>query len=406
MDQLIAFRAFAGIGGGGMTTVVSIMMSDIVPLQSRGVWQGIINIIFAAGSGIGAPLGGFLADTIGWRAAFIGQVPLCLVAFVSCYFILDLPTPEAQGWKAKLRRIDFLGALTLISAITLLLIGLDRGSNVSWSSKVTITSLAVSLPMFLLFLFVELKVSSEPFAPGRIIFERSLSAAYFCNMFSFGGWFPVLFYIPLYFQGVEALSASQAGLRLVPAIICGVSGSLMGGLIMKWTGKYYWLNLGAYLLLMLSAIPLVMFTGGIANSTAGILVGLALAGLGNGTGVTTSLIALISNAAPQDQAIVTACSYLFRSLGSVLGIAAVSTLLQQSLRVTLAERLKDGRDVENVVRNVRESLDFIKTLPPAVQIVVRETYGDSLRLCFAVMGVITFGSFVASFFIREKKLGK
>lgn len=51
MDELIVARAFAGIGGGGMTTVVSILMSDIVPLRERGTWQGIINIIFATGAG-------------------------------------------------------------------------------------------------------------------------------------------------------------------------------------------------------------------------------------------------------------------------------------------------------------------------------------------------------------------
>lgn len=50
-----------------MTTVVSILLSDIVPLRDRGMWQGIINIIWATGSGVGAPLGGILADYIGWR---------------------------------------------------------------------------------------------------------------------------------------------------------------------------------------------------------------------------------------------------------------------------------------------------------------------------------------------------
>ena len=52
-----SLKAFAGIGGGGMTTVVSIIMSDVVPLRERGTWQGIINIIFASGGGCGAPLG-------------------------------------------------------------------------------------------------------------------------------------------------------------------------------------------------------------------------------------------------------------------------------------------------------------------------------------------------------------
>lgn len=50
-------QVFQGIGGGGMTTVVSILMSDIVPLRDRGVWQGVVNIIYATGSGTGAPLG-------------------------------------------------------------------------------------------------------------------------------------------------------------------------------------------------------------------------------------------------------------------------------------------------------------------------------------------------------------
>ena len=57
MNELILARAFAGIGGGGINTVVSVMMSDIVPLRKRGTWQGIMNIIFASGAGIGAPLG-------------------------------------------------------------------------------------------------------------------------------------------------------------------------------------------------------------------------------------------------------------------------------------------------------------------------------------------------------------
>lgn len=77
-------QAFAGIGGGGMTTVVSILLSDIVPLRERGTFQGYINIIYATGAGVGAPLGeftrtcvclqsadfdlgGYLADSIGWQ---------------------------------------------------------------------------------------------------------------------------------------------------------------------------------------------------------------------------------------------------------------------------------------------------------------------------------------------------
>ena len=67
MAQLCVSRAIAGIGGGGMNSVVSILVSDIVPLRDRGLWQGYINVIIASGTSTGAPLGGILADSIGWR---------------------------------------------------------------------------------------------------------------------------------------------------------------------------------------------------------------------------------------------------------------------------------------------------------------------------------------------------
>lgn len=65
--EIVAARAFAGIGGGGMTTVVSILFSDIIPLRERGTWQGYINIVYATGFALGGPLGGVLSDSIGWR---------------------------------------------------------------------------------------------------------------------------------------------------------------------------------------------------------------------------------------------------------------------------------------------------------------------------------------------------
>lgn len=292
MGELIAARAFAGIGGGGMTTVVSILLSDAVPLRERGKWQGYINIIYAAGAGLGAPLGGILADSIGWRWAFLGQAPLCLVAFAAVSILLKLPPRDQDHWKKKLRRVDFLGAVVLICAIFALLLALDRGSNVSWKATITIVSLALSFPLFALFIFVEMKVAKNPFAPGHIIFHRSLFACYLCNFFAFGGWLAALFYIPLYFQAVDGLSATQAGVRLIPGIICGVSGSLFGGFYMQRTGKFYWLTVIAYTCLVVGMVFIFLFSGLLVNSVVGIIIGMCICGFSNGIGVTSTLIGL------------------------------------------------------------------------------------------------------------------
>ena len=133
--------------------------------------------------------------------SFLAQVPMCALAFVSVAIALKLPKIESSGWKAKLRRVDFLGAFVLVCAVFTLLMGLDRGSNVSWSATITIVSLCISFSLFIAFVIVEQKYAAEPFAPGHIIFERTLFASYLCNFFSFGGWLAVLFYIPLFFQG-------------------------------------------------------------------------------------------------------------------------------------------------------------------------------------------------------------
>lgn len=134
IEELIAARAFAGIGGSGMTTITSILMSDVISLRDRGTWQGYLNIIYAAGAAAGAPVGGLLADSIGWRWAFIAQGPMCLVAVAAVALVLHLPKNDHSHWVQKLLKIDFLGAIILLIAVTGVLVGLDHGSNVSWNS--------------------------------------------------------------------------------------------------------------------------------------------------------------------------------------------------------------------------------------------------------------------------------
>ncbi|KAL9095975.1 MAG: hypothetical protein Q9165_001973 [Trypethelium subeluteriae] len=404
MTNLIIARAFAGVGGGGMSTVSSIFLSDTVALRERGKWQGYINIIYAFGAAAGPPLGGFLVDSIGWRWAFLVQVPLCIIAFLAVFFAMNLPKKEDEHWKKKLRRIDFLGAVILLAAVSMLLLGLDRGSNVSWTATLTIVCLAVSIPLIVAFLFVEVKVASEPFAPGRIIFERSLVACYLCNGFSYCGWMGTVFYVPLKFQAVDGFSPTRAGVAIIPSVLAAVSGSVFGGFYMQRTGKYYWITVICYFLLVIGAIIVFVFSGLLIDSIPGIIVGMVIAGFGSGIGVTTTLIGLIANASPEDQAIATACSYLFRSLGSTVGVSLSATVANQVLRNQLANALSSGEDAAEIAERVRESLSYIRDLGPAVREIVRQCYAQSVRAAFGLQIGLVAGAFVSAWFIREKRL--
>lgn len=357
--------------------------------------------------------------------AFIAQAPLCIMAFTAVSLMLNLPVQEDTHWKAKLRRVDFAGAIVLVGAVLGFLLGLDRGSNVSWTMPLTIVSLSVSVVLFILFVIIEVYFAAEPFAPGYIIFDRTFFANYGCNFASFGSWLAALFYIPLYFQAVDGVSATVSGLRLLPSICTGVFGSLFAGFVMKWTGRYYWLTVGGYTSLTLGITGVFLFSGGAVPSTAGMIMSMVMSAFGNGIGVTTTLIGLsespkqpitvsyklanqfqVSNASPEDQAVVTACSYLFRSLGSVIGLSLSSTVVQQLLRMRLRSALHDSKDIDKIVDGVRQSLDYIKILDPAVSRIVRGSYGWATNKGFAFMIGIVILALVSSFFIREKRLNR
>ena len=120
------------------------------------------------------------------------------------------------------------------------------------------------------------------------------------------------------------------------------------------------------------------------------------AGFGNGIGVTTTLISIIANTPPEDQAVATACSYLFRSLGSVIGLSISATVVQQSLRNQLQDKLHSGKDADEIVRKVRESLDVIKTLEPTVAGIVRNCYGIATSHGFMLMTGIVACALISS----------
>ncbi|KXN85815.1 Vacuolar membrane amino acid uptake transporter fnx2, partial [Leucoagaricus sp. SymC.cos] len=347
MNMLIACRSLAGIGGGGMATLASIIISDLVPLRSRGTWQGLMNIVWSCGNTAGASLGGFLADSIGWRWGFFIQLPFAITSGISVYFFLKLPTPTTSSTIPNFRRIDFAGAITLVCAVFCLLFGLSRGGNIGWQNASTVASLISFALLFIIFGFIEGHIAAEPFAPPRIVFSRSLIASYLVNFLSVAASFGQLFHISLYFQAVLGKTAATTGAWLVVTIAADLSSSLICGVLMQSTGRYYWLSTGAYSV-MASGIIVVMGGTGVfrtKGSLGEIVAGLAVTALGYGGGITTSLVSLIANVDRSDQAVATAVTYFFRSLGSVVGLSVGSTLVQTTLRSTLRHTVK-GKDAD------------------------------------------------------------
>lgn len=283
---------------------------------------------------------------------------MTIIASLMVYFVLDLPRTDQSHWLEKLKKVDFLGAFSLVLAVFTLVFSFDRGSNVAWSDTITIIVCSISIPLFGLFILIEMKVATHPFAPGHIILNRALIASYLCNFFNTAGNMAFIFFIPLYLQAVHGVSATGAGLRYIPIMVCSVTGSLASGFIMQKTEKYYWLTITSLIMSVFGSIGIFLCSGLIASSSLGVLIGLSLVGSGGGSTITTTLISVIANADPADQAIATACTYLFRSLGSVVGVSLSATVVQQSLRTLLRANLHSGDEADKMYVNPSCSLAF------------------------------------------------
>jgi hypothetical protein len=176
--------------------------------------------------------------------------------------INEKPRPNAvELFRAKLRRIDFAGAVTLVCAVFCLLFGLDRGASIGWQNSYTVASLVCFAVLFILFGFIEGWVASEPFAPPRIVFSRSLIASYLVNFFSVAASFGQLFHVSLYFQAVLGKTASVTGAWLVIVIAADLTSSLICGVIMQSTGRYYWLSTSSYVVMLAGIVTVAGGTG-------------------------------------------------------------------------------------------------------------------------------------------------
>lgn len=397
---IIAGRVVAGIGGGGLTAISTFVTSDLVPLRRRGVWQGIGNICYGTGMGLGSIFGGVVNDSLGWRWAFLIQVPFVVLSTILIWFTVKVPVKETD--RSRIKRVDFLGAFTLIVFLVMLLTGLNAGGNqVPWNHPLVLTSLPLSAVFLVLFIYVEDKIATEPVIPVRLLLNRTVGFACLTNWFSTMAVFGLLYYVPIYFQ-VQGYTLTAAGIRLVPEAVGTALGSLGSGMIMRITGRYMVLN---YLVMALMVACSALFCTLELNAPSWLtMLGLFGLGLSYGAMLTITLVALISAVDHHYHSVVTSASYAFRSTGSTIGITIASAVFQNVLKKGLWARFGDREDAGERIPRIRDSLDEIWRLPFDWRQGVLDTYMLSLRAIFFTLLGVTVLAALASVLMRQHTL--
>ncbi|KAL6878972.1 MFS general substrate transporter [Trichoderma novae-zelandiae] len=398
---MILGRVVAGVGGGGLMSISTFLGSDLIPLRSRGVVQGVGNICYGSGAMLGGIFGGLMNDhtKLGWRLAFLVQVPPALVSAVAVAILVRVPPKQSD--KSYLARIDFGGVFFTVSFLVLLLLGVNSGGNiVPWTHPLPLTTIPLSIVAFVGFLWWESK-ATQPIIPVRLLLDRTLLSACMSNFLTTMVVMAGIFYVPLYLQ-VRGDSPTVSGLKLLPSPV-GVSICSVGaGYIMKKTGRYVGLGI-ASLLMIISGI-FIFTTQNESTPAWATMSAFFLVGGGYGAMLTTTLLACIAAVDHSQQAVITSATYLARSLGGTIGITVSSAVYQNLLNDRLWQRFGDEPHAADIIQKIRDDLGFLKHLPPGWHDGVLNSFMEAFRGVWFTMLALAVGALVCISLMRQHTL--
>ncbi|ORY39947.1 MFS general substrate transporter, partial [Rhizoclosmatium globosum] len=324
MAMLIAGRAIAGIGGGGIFSCVIIIISDIVSIRDRGKYQGAFGAVFGLASVVAPLAGGLFVDHATWRWCFYLNLPLGAITLYTIIFMF--PKDAVEGtFRDKIARVDFLGGLAVCAATVALITPLQLGGSTwEWNSAPVYAMFVAAAVLAAVFVYIELKIAKEPIVPAGLFINSSVVVLLIIGVLMGAVFFGGFYFVTLYFQIVFGQSATQAGLSLVPLVIGLIFTSIGSGLFVSRYGKYK----------LFFFIGPVLLSGGIglmssldASSVEWMrFIYLMVFGMAMGSMMQMRIIALQSSVPRELIAVGTAVAQTAQSLGSALGVAIIGTL--------------------------------------------------------------------------------
>ncbi|KAJ1548458.1 hypothetical protein HK405_003111 [Cladochytrium tenue] len=410
MNMLIAARAIAGVGGAGIFSLVIIIISDLVPIEHRGSYNGVISACFGIASIAGPLVGGVFVDKISWRWVFYINLPFGGVAALMSIFLLRLPPRPGSGdFIRGLLRVDWLGTSLLVAAVVCLLIPLQAGGSLyAWNSPVVIALFSAGVTLLAAFVAVETLVAVAPVIPPALYRDRRVAAACAAAAGLGANFFALVFYAPVWFEVVRNLSATAAGVRVIPLVLGCVVMSLTVGFASSATGY-------AYIFIPLSTAPLAVGIGLLSSLTEESLLWqeiLYTLLIGFGIGCSIQTILLVGQATVPIEMIstVTANINFWQTIGGVIALAICSATFNNELPVLVSAELAaanatlpDDLPVQDLFAS--PALIWSAAVPDAARLPVVRGFVRAFAVVFRVCVGFACAQLLASLFMKKGRLG-
>ena len=378
MNQLIAFRAIQGLGGAGLFAMTFIVIADLFPPAERGKYQGLVGAVFGISSVLGPLIGGFLTDhgsniipgIAGWRWVFYVNLPIGIIAL--WFIITKMPAILPKG---KSKGLDFLSAFLMISGLISLVLALRLDKKIFAWDSVTIKGLfAASLILLASFIIRSLKIDNPILDLSLFknkVFSRSVLALFFLGI----AFLSTMIFLPLFMVMVVGVSATSAGVSLIPLSIGLVVGAIASGQIVSRLGHYRRLMLLGLSVLFIGLFLLSRMTADVGYWT----VSLYMVIIGLGLGPSFPLYTLAVQNAVDDSKLgqATSSTQFFRQMGGVIGVAIMgavfTTTLTNQMKLNIDDfsnfnsqeqsfDLQSGSDKEGLEAKIKAAFDEQYTL--------------------------------------------
>ena len=408
MYQLAAFRALQGIGAGGLMSLALAIIGDIVPPRERSKYQGFFMAVFGTSSVLGPVIGGFLAgqDSLlgitGWRWIFYVNVPLGLLAFVVVMRVLHLPHQRRD------HRIDWPGALALITTLVPLLIVAEQGRTWGWDSGRALLCYAIGVVGLIAFILAERAYQDDALLPLRLFRNRSFAVGSVGSIVLGAGMFGGILLLPQYLQIVHGSSPTVAGLQMIPLVAGIMTGAMGSGIAISKTGKYKIFPLVGIVFIVVALVAMSFIVD--AETSVWTLVPfMVLMGLGLGFNFQPVILAVQNAVSPREMGVATSSVTFFRQMGGTIGVAAFLSILFTTLPDKISSALNSAAATDPRVGEALQSgqlqgggdlsdTSFIQQLPDYLALPFKTGFSDAIDLVFLVAaGVVAIGFFVLLF---------
>lgn len=392
MDQLIIFRGLQGLGAGIGIALIATVMADLVPPAQRARLMGLFGMVYGVSSLLGPTVGGWLAEhgpLLGqlvteesrWRWVFYINVPIGLVGVVSLAIFLpahlSVRTSTWQGWRS-VRSIDFPGALLCAAATISLMLGLTWGGDqiYAWNSGQVLSMLTTGLVLFGLFLIVE-KRAQEPILPLDLFQNQIFSTGALLSLLQAMVLLGFSLYLPLFLQGVLAVSPTSAGLVMTPFSLSMVLGAMVSSALISKLKRYQVVAIIGAVVMSAGTLLITLMTP--TTSLPQAILFTVLAGTGTGTFFSLPML-VVQNALPQNRlGVSTAALRYLGQIGASLGIAIVGTVITSA---------SSGNQLSHLPTSAASRLDL----------------SSALSQGFVAILVFTLLALVATFFLKDLPL--